>query len=67
MDISNLDLPEWVLWVAQDKDGAYWGYECEPHQHEHGWYENEVGRCIKLLKRQPNPDWRSSLQKVGYS
>jgi len=67
MDISNLDLPKWILWVAQDEDGACWGYECEPHQHEHGWYENEVGRCIKLLKGQPNPDWRSSLQKVGYS
>lgn len=66
MDISKLELPPWVLWIAQDEDGAWWGYECEPLQHHSGWYENEVGRRVrlKLTDTGPNPEWRSSLQKV---
>ena len=67
MDISKLELPGWVLWIAQDEDGACWGYECEPLQHETGWYENEVGRCVKLFSADPNPGWRSSLVKVEKS
>ena len=65
MDISTFDLAEWVLWIAQDEDGVWWGYECEPHQHDSGWYENEVGRCIKLVLTKVNPDWRLTLQKVS--
>ena len=69
MDFSSVDLPEWVLWIAQDEDGAWWGYESEPHQHDKGWYENEVGRRIKIQLTKanpvPNPQWRSSLIKVS--
>lgn len=69
MDHYSIDLPEWVLWIAQDEDGAWWGYECEPLQHDTGWYENEVGRRIKIQLTQanpvPNPQWRSSLKKVS--
>lgn len=64
MNISNLDLPEWVLWIAQDEDGAWWGYEAEPLMHESGWYENEVGRRIKLQSAKTNPGWQTSLRKV---
>jgi len=64
MDISGLSFPKWVRWIAQDADGAFWGYECEPLQYDKGWYENEVGRRIKLFSADPNPDWRSSLQKI---
>lgn len=63
MDISHLELPDWVTYIAQDKDGAWWGYEVEPLQHDHGWYENEVGRRIKLCVDAPNPGWTSTLQK----
>ena len=65
MDIPDADrLPEWVAWVAQDADGAWWGYEVEPLQYHHGWYENELGRRIRLLAGAPNGDWPDSLQKV---
>ena len=68
MDISTLKLPDWVLWVAQDEDGAWWGYEVEPLQHDKGWYENEVGRRVKIELTKTgsgieNSDWRSSLRK----
>ncbi len=56
--------PAWVRWIAQDADGAWWGYSVEPLQHDTGWYENEVGRCLALGRGEPNPDWRETLQGV---
>ncbi|WP_455207651.1 hypothetical protein [Kaarinaea lacus] len=64
MDVSKFDMPDWVNWVAQDPDGAWWGYECEPLQHDNGWYENEVGRNIKLQSAQANARWHSTLRKI---
>jgi hypothetical protein len=70
MDVSTLDFPEWVRWLAQDQSGAWWGYECEPLQFDSGWYENEVGRRLKLVStknipEKENPDWRLTLQKIN--
>ena len=60
----NSDLvPSWVKWIAQDPDGNWWGYEAEPHQHDYGWYENEIGRCIALTSAPANPNWRTTLKK----
>jgi hypothetical protein len=58
------DIPEWVSWIAQDADGAWWGYEVEPLRHDTGWYENEVGRRVKLAKDAPNSDWADTLRRV---
>lgn len=61
-------VPDWVHWIAQDEDGSWWGFEVEPLQYHAGWYENELGRSIKLEKREYNPDWQASLQRfTGYS
>jgi hypothetical protein len=59
------NLPGWALWLAQDADGAWWAYEAEPHQHDSGWYENEVGRCARLLLDTPNAAWRRTLKRVS--
>jgi hypothetical protein len=67
IDVSKLDMPEWVRWVAQDADGAWWGYEVEPLQHDNGWYENEVGRNIKLPCVDRNNEWRATLKQVRRS
>jgi len=58
------DTPGWACWLAQDADGCWWAYEAEPHQHDSGWYENEVGRCRRLGKGDPAPDWALSLKRV---
>lgn len=60
----NTRLPDWVRWVAQDSDGTWWGYQAEPLQNHRGWYENEVGRSIRLAEAVPNPDWKNSLSRV---
>ncbi len=61
--VDGTHIPAWVRWLAQDASGDWWGYEAEPHEHEHGWYENEVGHCIRLKHAPANPKWRASLQK----
>lgn len=59
------DLPGWVKWLAQDEDGAWWGYSVEPLEFSHGWYENEVGMRKKIKQSDANPDWKKSLTKVS--
>ena len=57
-------LPDWAAWLAQDADGVWWVYEAEPNQHDIGWYENEVGRYLRVGKGEPRPDWQNSLRRV---
>jgi hypothetical protein len=56
-------LPAWISWLAQDASGAWWGYEHEPNPSDECWYENEVGRYVKLGQTAPNPAWRSTLTR----
>ena len=57
-------IPSWVVWIAQDSDGTWWAYQHEPNMSDSGWYENEVGALMKLMKSDPNPAWKSSLRKI---
>ena len=57
-------LPEWVGWVAQDADGTWWGYAHEPNMSDRGWYENELGDCIRLEKTEPNQNWKEQIYKT---
>lgn len=57
-------LPSWVQWIAQDSDGCWWGFESEPNLSYNGWYENEIGRYIKLAEEAPDQKWRMSLHRV---
>jgi len=59
-----MTFPGWVNWLAQDADGTWWGFEVEPLQHDTGWYENEIGRYIKIESGACNPDWRDTLRKI---
>jgi hypothetical protein len=57
-------IPDWVLWVAQDRSGIWWGYSVEPLRSDNGWYENEVGNHIELGETSPDK-WQQSLRKVS--
>lgn len=57
--------PAWVQWLAQDADGVWWGFEAEPHQADISWYENEVGRYVRLESAALNTCWRESLRCVN--
>ena len=54
-------VPDWVRWLAMDADGTCWGYEAEPNQQDNGWYENEVGRIVRLGQTEPPSDWEATL------
>ncbi|MCK4585781.1 MAG: hypothetical protein KAU29_00450 [Gammaproteobacteria bacterium] len=63
-ELSIIDnLPPWIHWLAQDADGVWWGFEVEPLQADHSWYENEVGQYLRLEAGKPNPQWRNSLRR----
>jgi len=38
-------------------------YEAEPNQQDRGWYENEVGRIVRLEKTEPPEDWEATLKR----
>ena len=65
VELQVIDFPDWVCWLAQDADGAWWGYEVEPLQHDNGWDENEIGRRIGLLTTLPCANWREQLIRVN--
>ena len=58
------EAPAWVEWIAQDRDGSWWGYAHEPNPADAGWYENEVGEFVRLGGTAPNPDWPGTLRRV---
>jgi hypothetical protein len=60
----SFDMPDWVRWIAQDADGAWWGYQVEPNQSHQSWYENEVGYSIRLGKEKLNTDWVLTLKRI---
>lgn len=61
--IHRAGFPPWVNWIAQDADGSWWGHSVEPLRHDRGWYENEVGDCIRLGAGTAD-GWRESLRRV---
>jgi len=63
MVVDKRNLPVWIKWLAQDESGCWWGFECEPNEGDCYWYENEVGRYLKLADGEKNPAWRESLQR----
>ncbi len=49
-----------------DADGRWWCYEAEPHRHDSGWYENEIGQVARIGSIQPTDmDWRDSLLRLA--
>jgi len=60
---ESVEVPAWVRWLAQDSDGTWWGYSVEPLRNDNGWYENEVGRYVRLGVDDAK-GWEKSLTKV---
>jgi len=63
-DDLSMCAPRWVRWIAQDRNGAWWGFEHEPNEGAVSWYENEVGRYVRLRQETPNAAWRQTLEKI---
>lgn len=65
-DLTTVNVPEWVRYIAQDSDGSWWGYSVEPLQNHRGWYENELGQNKKLIEAEANDEWQDSLFKYSF-
>ncbi|VAW54830.1 hypothetical protein MNBD_GAMMA05-1801 [hydrothermal vent metagenome] len=63
-NVDSNEIPVWVRWIAQDSDGAWWGYQAEPNLAHNSWYENEVGQCVRLDNGAANPEWISTIKQV---
>jgi len=63
-ELQIINFPAWVCWLAQDADGIWWGYEFEPLEYTNGWYENELGRHIRLLQAGAIENWRGQLLRL---
>ena len=65
LDIDWSKVPEAYDWVAQDEDGAIYGFEDEPQEKavQGVWTPYYDDTCSKLLRLPPNPDWRNTLTK----
>jgi len=61
---DDFSIPDWVCWIAQDADGAWWGYQVEPNLSHRSWYENEVGDSVHLGNSEKSVDWVSTLRRV---
>lgn len=64
MNIEEVEVPEWVRWIAQDASGVWWGYSVEPLRFDKGWYENEVGDTVRLAETDAT-GWENSLLKYA--
>ena len=63
-ELPDTRLPGWAQWLAQDGDGAWWVYEVEPLQYHRGWYENEIGRRLRVADGQANANWADTLRRI---
>lgn len=56
-------IPDWVNWIAVDKDGSVWGYETEPRAIQFGQWDTLSGLSIEeiLYRTKPPKNWKDEL------
>lgn len=60
-------MPDWINWIAQDRGGAWYGFNYRPKpDHSTGFWESTGGTLMLLDIQEPNPDWQRSLCLVGW-
>ena len=62
------DCPEWVMWMAQDENGVWFGYDSKPDQLKNEWgrmgagvFDNR-GLCILLERGVESQKWNETLE-----
>ena len=58
-----VQVPDWARWVAQDENGTWGVYDCEPTRCTDSWMGN--GRYLLFVGSEPNPNWRETLREVA--
>lgn len=55
--------PDWVLFVAKDSDGGWYGYETKPEKNKVGGYWAGDGNYVFLYRAIETRDWDKSLER----
>lgn len=61
------DTPEWVIWIAQDGNGVWNGYDLEPTACNNQWQRIDLnmfntGKFITLERDYPSDKWKETLE-----
>ena len=63
----EIELPDWVKWVATDENGEVYGFSHKPIQEDCIWYvRSQHHDVVKLIEDIGTdcPNWRETLRKV---
>ena len=56
------DAPEWAEWLAQDEDGEWYWFGCEPYTKDCTWVMDD-GRASKAGFSEVDGDWSNTLER----
>lgn len=58
----DVDIPDWVKWIAQDSDGEWYGYSIKPSPSDDGWGIH--GQMIQLAHGPEPKDFTKELYEI---
>ena len=66
---AEIVIPDWVNWIAVDKDGAVFGFAVEPACRSSVWDYAEADEwdldCAEIYKGKPPKNWKDELYTWG--
>jgi len=71
--LTGIKVPDWVKWIAVDKDGSEYGYKFKPHYsrvfgswtNRHTEYTNPIEWCFIGVGKPPK-NWKEELYTWDY-
>ena len=64
---TDVELPEWTRWIAQDLDGVWFAYAIKPTSRSDYWMTDNGGLASIFLTTPGNKDWEDTLYEVTWS
>ena len=61
----EIEIPNWVNWIAVDKDGSVFGYLIEPYKVLKGRWWGSSEDNEKLYRGKPPKNWKDELYTWG--
>lgn len=54
------EAPEWAKYLAQDKDGEWYWFECQPSMESECWY---LASCVGQSQSAHQDPWTKTLEE----
>lgn len=69
VEVVTITVPLWVNWIAVDKRGSAWGYECRPDKDDSWWLESdenqEPSQYLFRAEINEHENWENLIFNVG--